>query len=175
MGQDHLSSGILEQQYNTMLEKSETYQQYKVIPRSELRKFRSNFKDSLSRSKAELFKSESTIEIQLTEIDQLKSELGITQNQLQETNKEKDSIKFFGISMSKIKYKGLMWTLLGLSLAALLFFIYRYKTSNTATHGIRKQLDETQLAFDAYKKRALDKEQKISRMLQDELNRTNKK
>jgi len=174
VAQDYLKEGKLEEQFNSMLEKSETYKQYKVIPRVDLRKFRSNFKDTLSLSKADYLKSQSTIESQQLEIDQLKTELGTTQDTLQKTNSEKSSIQFLGISMSKLKYKGLMWTLLGLSLAALLFFIYRYRNSNIATQGIRKQLSETQLAFDAYKKRALDKEQKISRMLQDELNRVNK-
>lgn len=174
LAQDYLKKGKLEVQFDSMLEKSETYKQYKVIPRVDLRKFKSNFKDTLSLSKADYLKSQSTIESQQLEIDQLKTELGTTQDSLQKTNNEKSSIQFLGISMSKLKYKGLMWTLLGLSLAALLFFIYRYRNSNIATQGIRKQLSETQLAFDAYKKRALDKEQKISRMLQDELNRVNK-
>ncbi len=172
--QDYLKSGTLEEQYNKMLDKSETYKQYKVIPRSDLKKFRSNFRDTLSQTKANYLQSQSTIASQQSEIEQLQTELGSTQNILQKTNDEKDSINFLGIPMSKLKYKGLMWTLLGLSLAALLFFIYRYRNSNLATLDIQKELSETQLAFDAYKKRALDKEQKISRMLQDELNKTSK-
>jgi len=128
----------------------------------------------LSLRKADYFNSESTITSQLAEIEQLKTELSSTQDILQKTNSEKDSIQFLGIPMSKLKYKGLMWTLLGLSLAGLLFFIYRFRNSNQATLDIQKEFSETQLAFDAYKKRALDKEQKISRMLQDELNKTNK-
>jgi len=174
VAQDYLKEGMLEEQYNSMLEKSETYKQYKVIPRGDLRKFRSNFKDTLSLTKSDYLNSQNTIESQQLEIDQLKTELGTTQNVLQKTNDEKSSIQFLGISMSKLKYKGLMWTLLGLSLAALLYFLYRFRNSSLATQGIQKQLSETQLAFDAYKKRALDKEQKISRMLQDELNKVNK-
>jgi len=174
IAQDYLKSGSVEEQFNNMLDESETYQQFKVIPRSDLKKFRSNFRDTLSLRKADYLKSQSTISSQQTEIEQLQTELGSTQETLQKTNNEKDSIQFLGLPMSKLKYKGLMWTLLGLSLAGLLYFIYRYRNSNQATLDIQKELSETQLAFDAYKKRALDKEQKISRMLQDELNKTTK-
>jgi len=174
IAQEYLKSGTVEEQFNSMLDKSETYKQFKVIPRSDLKKFRNNFRDTLSQRKADYLKSNGTIATQQTEIEQLKIELNSTQEDLQKTKNEKDSIMFLGMPMSKLTYKALMWSLLGLSLAALLFFIYRFRTSNQATFDIRKQLSETQLAFDAYKKRALDKEQKISRMLQDELNKSNK-
>lgn len=173
-GQDYLKSGTISKQYNSMLEKAETYKQYKVIPRTDLKKFKNNILDSLGKSKAEYLRTQSTVNTQQTEIEQLKSELSSTQDELQQTTNEKSSINFLGVNMSKLKYKGLMWTLLGLTFSALLFFIYRFRNSSMATHGIRKQLSETQLAFDAYKKRALDKEQKISRMLQDEINKSNK-
>lgn len=174
VAQDYLKSGTVEEQFNNMLDKSETYKEYKVIPRSDLKKFRRNFRDTLSLRKVDYLQAQTTISNQLTEIELLKTELSSTQDILQKTNNEKDSILFLGIPMSKLKYKGLMWTLLGLSLAGLLFFIYRFRNSNQATLDIQKEFSETQLAFDAYKKRALDKEQKISRMLQDELNKTNK-
>lgn len=169
--QDYLKSGSIDEQYNRLVKESESYQQYKVITRKYLNKYQSNVIDSLNASKDKLITIKKQVESQQTEIAQLRTQLTDTQNILQQTNSEKESISFLGINLKKMQYKLLMWTLLGLAIGALIFYILRYNTSNSLTKEIRKELVDIQAAFDAYKKRALDKEQKISRMLQDELNR----
>jgi len=169
--QDYLKSGTLDEQYNKLIKESETYQQYKVITRRYLNKYQSNVIDSLKGSKDKLINIQKQLDAQQAEIVELRTQLTDTQNILQQTNLEKESISFLGINLKKIQYKLLMWTLLGLAIGALIFYILRYNTSNSSTKEIRKELLHTQAKFDAYKKRALEKEQKISRKLQDELNR----
>jgi len=170
-GQDYLDSGTIDEQYNSLIKDAETYQQYKVITRKYLKKYQSNVIDSLNASKEKFINIQQQVATQQAEIDQLRTELTDTQNILQQTNNEKESISFLGINLKKIQYKLLMWTLLALALGALVFYILRYNTSNTTTKETRKELGDIQKTFDAYKKRALDKEQRISRMLQDELNK----
>jgi len=170
-GQDYLNSGTIKEQYNRLTDEAETYQQYKVITRKYLKKYQQNVIDSLNASKDKLINIQKQVSSQQAEIDGLKTNLTDTQNILQQTNLEKESISFLGINLRKFQYKLLMWTLLGLALGALVFYILRYNTSNAITKEIRKEFSDIQAAFDAYKKRALDKEQKISRMLQDELNK----
>lgn len=169
--QDYLESGTIDEQYNRLVDKAETYQQYKVITRRYLKKYQQNVIDSLNAAKDKLINTQNQVSSQQSEIDRLNSQLTDTQNILQQTNLEKESISFLGINLRKFQYKLLMWTLLALAIAALVFYILRYNTSNSIAKEIRKELSDIQAAFDAYKKRALDKEQKISRMLQDELNK----
>jgi len=169
--QEYLDNGSIEEQFDRLVDKAESYQQYKVITRKYLKKYQSNVVDSLSAAKEKLINSQQQVAGQQTEIAQLKTQLTDTQNILQQTNIEKESISFLGINLKKIQYKLLMWTLLALAIGGLVFYILRYNSSNSVTKEIRKELTDIQTAFDAYKKRALDKEQRISRMLQDELNR----
>jgi len=169
--QDYLNSGTIEEQYKSLVKDAETYQQYKVITRKYLNKYQKNVIDSINASKDKLINIQKQVDAQQAEIDQLKTQLADTQNILEQTNLEKESISFLGINLNKLQYKMLMWTLLGLAIAALIFYILRFNTSNSTTKEIRKSLSEIQAAFDAYKKRALEKEQKISRMLQDEMNK----
>ncbi|MGB8374852.1 MAG: hypothetical protein WCE57_05990, partial [Salegentibacter sp.] len=67
----------------------------------------------------------------------------------------------------------MMWGIVALLVVALLFFIYRYKSSNATTKEANQRLRETEKEFDAYRAKALEKEQRLGRQLQDERNKAN--
>jgi len=73
--------------------------------------------------------------------------------------------------MNKGAYKGLVWTIIAGLLGTLLFFIYRFRNSNLVTVATRNNLEEVQEEFESYKKRALEREQKVRRELQNVLNK----
>ncbi len=57
-------------------------------------------------------------------------------------------------------------------LAALLaLFIFKFNQSNIITKQVKVRLQETEDEFDAHRKRALEREQKVMRKLQDEINK----
>jgi len=56
-------------------------------------------------------------------------------------------------------------------LALLLFFIYKYKNSNSITRDVNMSLSEIEGEFEEHRKVALEREQKVRRQLQDELNK----
>ncbi len=127
--------------------------------------------DSLKTTYKKLENSEKNVESQAKEIDVLKANLGNTQNNLDQTNSEKDNISLFGIQMSKASYKILMWSVIAGLLALLLFFIYKFKGSNSATNEARNKLGEVESEFEEHRRNALEREQKVRRQLQDELNK----
>jgi hypothetical protein len=51
------------------------------------------------------------------------------------------------------------------------FFIYKFNSSNVLTTEAKKSFQELQQEFDAHKKTAREREQKLARQLQDELNK----
>ncbi|RLD74786.1 MAG: hypothetical protein DRJ07_19300 [Bacteroidetes bacterium] len=53
----------------------------------------------------------------------------------------------------------------------LVFFIFRFKASNAITKQANGLLTETEEEFEIYKATALEREQKVRRELQDELNK----
>jgi hypothetical protein len=60
------------------------------------------------------------------------------------------------------------------SVIAVLFFALRYKKSNAVTVHSKSLLAELEEEYQNYKQKSIEREQKISRLLQDEINRQKK-
>lgn len=170
--QDSLAtSNLIEDEFDELIESSNNYQGYKVVDYDALIKLRDNTKRHIQDLKNGLQKEQSTITGQNEEIENLENQLAETQEDLQRVNEEKDSIMFLGMPFSKGSYMALMWGIVGVLILALLFFIYKFKNSNATTKEAKHRLNETEKEFDAYRAKALEKEQRLGRMLQDEKNK----
>ena len=161
----------ISQQFEDLLENSNNYQDYKVVKLNGLNRLKSNTVDSISAFKTEITDLQAQINSQQEEIKNLNNTLSETKTTLEQTRAEKDSIYFLGMPMSKGGYMGMMWGIVGVLTLALVFFIFRYKGSNAHTQEARKKLADTELEYDEYRKKALEKEQKMGRLLQDERNK----
>jgi len=166
-----LDGGTLESQFDYLYRKSSSYQEYKVVKKTSYQKIKGNVLDSLSSIKKELGDTKKIVEVQASEITNLKDDLKITNDNLSAVTKEKDNIKFLGMPMTKSAYNSLLWTIIFSLVALLLFFIFKYRSSNTITTQAQDLLADTEKEFEAYKAKALEREQKVRRELQDELNK----
>ncbi|MEN8125456.1 MAG: tRNA (guanine-N1)-methyltransferase [Bacteroidota bacterium] len=170
-GTQSLNNGSIEDQFNYLYKKSGSYQEYKVVKKTNFNKIKSNVLDSLQSVSKKLNESNSTIETQKNEINTLKENLKTTNDNLINITKEKDDISFLGIAMSKIGYNMLMWSMIFGLLLLLLFFIYQYKNSKIVTKQAQKDLNEIEEELDTFKRRSIEREQKVRRELQDEINK----
>jgi len=163
------------EQYDQVIESSGNYnngaKRYKVIERPKLERFKKQLSDSVTSLKSKISTLNKRIDDQTSEISSLNTNLSSTQKNLENTNLEKDSMNFFGSQMSKGSYQTMMWTIAAVLLLGLLLFIFRFKNSNTLTRQAKRKLTELELDFDDYKRKALEKEQKLGRQLQDERNK----
>ena len=166
-----LNSGTIDNQFEYVIRKSGRYQEYKVVKQTWLFTLKAHVIDSLKAVHKDLSDTKAVVSKQEKEIESLKSSLSNTEATLSATNEEKDSISLFGISMSKASYKVLMWSIIAGLLALLLFFIYKFKGSNSATREAKNKLDEVETEFEEHRRTALEREQKVRRQLQDELNK----
>lgn len=166
-----LNSGTIESQFNYLYKKSGSYQEYKVVKKTFFNKIKGNVLDSLKSIKTNLSETKKVVETQNAEIEKLKSDLKTTNDNLTSVTKEKDNIKFLGIPMTKGSYNGLLWSIITILVLCLLFFIYRFKNSNAITKLANQNLAETEEEFESFKARALEREQKVRRELQDEINK----
>ena len=166
-----LNNGTIEEQFDYLYKKSGSYQEYKVVKKTQFHKIKANVLDSLKSISKRLNESNSTIETQKNEIDTLKNNLKTTNDNLINITKEKDEILFLGISMSKIGYNMLMWSMIFGLLLLLLFFIYQYKNSKIVTKQAQKDLNEIEEELETFKRRSIEREQKVRRELQDEINK----
>jgi len=166
-----LNKGTIDNQFEYVIRKSNNYQEYKVVKKNWLYSLKAHTLDSLKAVHGQLASTEQIVANQAKEIEVLKTNLAETQNTLTTTNEEKDSMALFGMQMSKTGYNVLMWSIAAGLLATLLFFIFKFNNSNAITRNAKKQLAETEEEFEAHRKRALEREQKVMRRLQDELNK----
>jgi hypothetical protein len=171
-----INEGSINDQFEYILRKSGNFkgtngQQYEAVSRNLLLALQSHTNDSLKTIREDLNKTLITIDAQQKEINDLKLQLSNTQSTLDATNKEKNNMSLLGLQMSKTSYNLLMWTIIGGLLTLLLIFIFKFKNSNTVTKAAKKALAETEEEFEEHRRLALEREQKVRRQLQDELNK----
>ncbi len=172
-----LNSGAIESQFDFLYKKSfkwtdpRTGQKYKTVKVNQLFKFKNNIIDSLKLGRKKLSEIQKVVASQKSEISALKLELGTTNENLTSVTKEKDSIKFLGIPMSKGGYNSFLWTIIALLTAGLVLFVTKFKRSNAITVDAKKGKFDIEQEYDDHRQRSLDREQKLRRELQDELNK----
>lgn len=171
-----LNSGSIDNQFEYVIKKSsgwrdERGQQYKVIKINWLYELRAHTIDSLNAVHKNLLDTQGKVSTQNNEIEDLKSSLTKTQTDLENTNNEKNNMSLFGLQMSKTGYNMLMWSIIGALLALLIFFIYKFNNSNVVTKQAKLALSEMEEEFEEHRKVALEREQKVRRQLQDEINK----
>jgi uncharacterized protein YlxW (UPF0749 family) len=176
--ENSLDGGTIESQFEFLYRKSGNYnaegRRYEVVRRIQLDKIRDNILDSLNKARAEARELNATITRQDGTIEDLNGKLENTTNQLSDVTAEKDSMSFFGMQVSKITYNLILWTIIGALLLFLLLFIYKYRRSNVLTQEAKVKLADVEAEYEDHRRKALEREQKISRQLQDEINKYKK-
>jgi septal ring factor EnvC (AmiA/AmiB activator) len=173
-----LDSGSIESQFEYIYKRSGNYnaegKRYEVVRALELDKLRSNVLDSLKASRAEVSGLNATIGSQKTTIDDLNAKLEETTRKLGEVTNEKDSMSLFGALVSKATYNVVLWTIIVGLMLLLLLFIFRFRRSNVLTQEAKSKLSDLEAEYEEHRRKALEREQRISRQLQDEINKYKK-
>lgn len=147
---------------------------YEVVKLSDLNETKKNIFDSIDTANKTIKDLSATITANDAEIEDLNGKLQETTNKLNAVTEEKDSISFFGALISKGTYNFILWSIIFGLLLLLLFFIYRFRNSNFLTQQAKSALADLEEEYQNHRRRALEREQKISRQLQDELNKQKK-
>ncbi len=173
-----LDNGPISSQFDYVVTKSGNYRadgvRYEVVKESNLYKLRKNVLDSLTAVNKITSELRATIAGHETTIVSLNKKLEETTGSLTAVSEEKDNMSFLGIQVAKATYNFILWTVITGLLMMLLFFIYKFRNSNILTQEARTSLSELELEYEDHRRRALEREQKISRQLQDEINKYKK-
>jgi len=170
----YIDTGSVKNQFDYLIDKSYSYKDYKNIKLNWLVTLKNNVSDSLAVSKKEILTNYKTINSQKNTIDNLRDSLVISEKNTTILSNEKQSITFLGIQFSKSFFKTLMVLIICGLAALLIFFIIQYKQSYSVISQAKLDLKETEDEFETHRKRALEREQKVMRKLQDELNKQKK-
>lgn len=166
-----LNKGTIESQFNFVINKSNSYQDNKVIKKSWIYTLKSHVSDSLQKEKNTIKESKIIIAKQNKDFTSLQNELASVNKNLEEVSNAKDSIRFLGISLKKDLFKTVIGLLIGVLFFALLYTIYLFKNSNRVTKKIQTEYTDLEAEYNTSRTRALEREQALNRKLQDEINK----
>lgn len=161
----------IEGQFDKIYRISTTYQVYKVISKDKYQTLKSNVLDSLKEARDLISEKENLLKSERDNIKKTKDILSKTQLDLEASNKKENSISLFGMELSKIKYNLLLWSIIVISLLGLFYFIFKFSRSNILTKEAQNNLLDVEQEFEQHRKKSLEREQKLRRQLQDEVNR----
>ena len=161
----------IEGQFKKAYKKSNNYQIYKVMKKQRFLTLQKNVLDSISKMKKEAATKQQTINSQLETIASLESKIAKTNEDLVISMNKEDNISLFGLQLSKVMYNTILWGIIATLLAGLLFFIFKFNNNHSLTKEAKNSLADLEQELEQFRKKSLEKEQKLRRQLQDEINK----
>ena len=95
----------LEEQFVDVIDKSNRYEDYKVVKIYKLNNLKKNVEDSIASFKKDLENARGTIAVQKSEIDTLTQSVSSLQTELNISIENQDGINLFGALINKATYK----------------------------------------------------------------------
>jgi|TARA_B110001469_G_C9457628_1_gene230768 hypothetical protein len=158
-------------QFDKVYRKSSSYQEYKVIRKITFQNLKNNVVNTIEGIDKELISKNKKNKILKDSIQSINKNLIALEGDLNLINIEKNSIYFFGLEIAKSSYKIIIMSTIILLIIMLSYFIYKFKSSYRITSLAKENLLEAENELAIYKKKSLEREQKLRRQLQDEVNK----
>ena len=161
----------LDEQFVDAIEKSNRYEDYKVVKIYKLNNLKKNVQDTIAALQENLNGAIGTINLQKNDISVANDSIAQLQGQLSLSKQKEDGISLFRSLIKKSTYKTAMWAIIGVLGLIVLFLLYKFKNSNSVTKEAREKLAATEAEFDDHRQKNLEQQQILRRKLQDEINK----
>ena len=161
----------IEGQFDELVDKSGNWEKFKLVKKESIYTFKKTLLDSIRGQKSLLREKLDTISVQSSRIKELNLNIQNLQSELDKEKNRNDSIDFFGLTIEKGVYSIIVWGIIAVLAILLVVFISRYTSSNGITRGALKDLEDLQNEYEEYRTKAIEREQKVRRQLQDEINK----
>ena len=150
---------------------STNYKGYKVINKEKFLDLKQQVLDSSKASQNLLIEKNNLLKASNLDNKKNQEALTLTKLTLETTLKKENSISLFGIQLSKFIYNLLLWTLVSLLLILVLYLSFKFQKNNFITKRAAQNLKDVEHEYEQHRKKALEREQKLRRTLQDEINK----
>ncbi|MBL7112439.1 MAG: hypothetical protein ISS19_10930 [Bacteroidales bacterium] len=164
-----LDTGTMQEQFDYLEERTRIYNDFRAIREDMFQKIKSNTIDSLTAEKNNVFQLKDQLQDQSTLIESLQVELQSTNGQLDQAIKNRDRLTFLGMSVHKILYNTIMWTII----AALAFLSGVLFLSNKRFYSIarnnKNDIEEIKEEFEAYRKKSRERYEQLAVQHHNEL------
>ncbi|MDE0472391.1 MAG: hypothetical protein OXH57_10660 [Ekhidna sp.] len=161
----------LQEEYDYLIRDTETYEHYKVIPKTRLDQFWALVIDSVSVKNQEISNLKIKLSYEQKVVGRLKAEADQFQRELNDSLTQNSSINFFGLSLSKSSYQMIVWAIIIILILVAGFAYSMYFRSNRLTVLHRKRLEEVELEYEQHRTYARDRQVKLKRELQTAINK----
>lgn len=160
----------LETQFNDLKNKSNSYQEYKVVKVVSLNNFWQNVEDSLAAFHQEIEEANSAIARQNQKLDSLNQKLEAREEALEKSEYDIAHLTVLGMDVEKDSYVTFTWIVFFVLLLILGITFAKFKNSNKVAVEKKSDYDELSQELNDYKQKAREKEIKLMRELQTERN-----
>jgi len=161
----------LENQFTEVINKSNSYKEFKVIEKVKINSLKSSVLDSVSSMNKNIKSISEENGQQKSTIIKLRNDLNTSQNNLSESKENEDAIKVLGIITKKSTYNIINFSIIAVLLLTIFILVYKFNNSNRVTKMTTTNLKENEEEFEGFRQRSLEREQKLRRKLQDEVNK----
>jgi len=161
----------LRDRYYLMKSGSQTYGVYKVIKQNVLDGVWKILQDSVASSKAALKSANASINDLTTELNQTKTVLKEKEQSMEEILHASTHISVLGLDLAKGAFIGIVTVTIAGLLVLLGMIVGRMRLQSNSLSERNLAVKTLTSEFEEYKQRAMDKQIKLSRELQDERNR----
>ncbi|SNT12305.1 hypothetical protein SAMN05421640_2379 [Ekhidna lutea] len=165
----------LQEKYDAILENNETYERYKVIPRTDLNAFWSEVSDTLNQKQQKIQQLQTETQDAISKAQQASAELSDVQAKLDESLELNDTIYFLGIPFSKVGYHIMVWIIIAALAVLGVMAYFMFMRSNSVTSKTKREFGALQAEFEAHKTKARETQVKLKRELQTAVNQLNER
>lgn len=165
------SKKSIDDQFTSLINESSNWQSYKVVEKGKLNQLQRNVLEATNQLQNEIDNNKAALAEQKASLGTITSKLLTTEEALKEALNRENNLEVIGIPTSKSTFKLLVCIVIAILLLALAGLFIQFKKSYADTKEARKKLFETEEELEELKKRSLEREQKIRRQLQDEINK----
>ncbi len=161
----------LSKQFEQVYRRSSSYKDFKVIRKSTFQNLKKNTLDSIKiiDEKLKIESQKNTrLEQEISSVAKIRLEQDL---ELSEAILEKNTISFVGLKLKKNTFKIIIWSIFLTLIILICYFAYKLKDGIKITSQAKKELTSVEKEFNSYKKKSLEREQKLRRQLQDEINK----
>jgi hypothetical protein len=161
----------LQERFEIMKEKAESYTDYKVIKNDVLNGVWKISMDSLAKARADLKTANATIANLNSQIQGASDKVKQAESTMAESEYERTHLSVFGIPMGKGIFVTTALIVVAALIIALLTVLGTFNVLRRSNREKELTIHGIMSEFDAFRKKALEKEVKISRELQSERNK----
>lgn len=164
-------SQTLREQFQEIIDKSETYTEYKVIRRTKLDQYSKSVQDTLNTNRSQINGLNRKVADQQDQISSLRGQITALEAQLADSEEQRNNLSFLGINLNKATYHIIVWVIIA---ALAVFGIIAYSSfmrSNVITTKTKKEYKELEVEYEDHKRNSHERQIKTGRELQTERNK----